>query len=136
MNRFHLGIAASLAAIVAFSAPAAAERIRLVNVNGYSVIDSEHLVLNGGPRHHYLVTLRSSCPGMRSGVQVGLSFPSTTTLYTPFLEYVYTQDDDRCFIDTIVSVDSIDAARALIEERAAAKAADDMSDTAAPETNP
>ncbi|WP_339737028.1 DUF6491 family protein [uncultured Maricaulis sp.] len=133
MNRIHLSIMAALAGLLALSAPAAAERIRLVNINGYSVIDNEHLVLNGGASHHYLVTLRHRCPGLRFGVEVGLSFPSTTTLYTPFLEYVYTRDDVRCFIDTIEPVDSLDAARALIEERAAAESAAEAQGPAAPD---
>lgn len=121
MNRFQLGMVAILTSLLTFTAPAAAERIRLQNINGYTVIDDEHLVLDGGARRHYLVTLRRRCPGLRFGAEIGLSFPSTTTLYTPFLEYVYTTDDMRCFIDTIEAIDSLDAARALIEERAAAQ---------------
>jgi len=125
MDRFHFVVMAALAGMLAFSTPAAAERIRLVNINGYSVIDNQHLVLNGGVRRHYLVTLRNRCPGLRFGAEVGLSFPSTTTLYTPFLEYVYTRDDGRCFIDTIEPVDSVEAARALVEERSAEQETDD-----------
>jgi len=120
MKRNHITVAAALAGLLALSAPAAAERIRLVNINGYSVIDNEHLVLNGSASRHYLVTLRHRCPGLRFGAEVGTSFPSTTTLYTPFLEYVYTRDDTRCFIDTIEEVDNLDAARALIEQRSSA----------------
>lgn len=121
MNRSHFTMPAILASLLAFSAPAAAESIRLQNVNGYTVIDDSHIVLNGGARRHYLVTLRQRCPGLRFGMEVGLSFPSTTTLHTPFLEYVYTADDFRCFIDTVENVDNLDAARALIDERAAAE---------------
>lgn len=120
MNRNQVTVAAALAGLLALSAPAAAERIRLVNINGYSVIDNEHLVLNGGASRHYLVTLRHRCPGLRFGAEVGTSFPSTTTLYTPFLEYVYTRDDNRCFIDTIEPVDSVDTARTLVEQRTTA----------------
>ncbi|WP_417483170.1 DUF6491 family protein [Maricaulis sp.] len=131
MNRFYFAAMAALAGMLAFSAPSAAERIRLVNINGYSVIDNQHMVLNGGPSDHYLVTLRNPCHGLRSGVEVGLSFPSTTTLYTPFLEYVYTRDDGRCFIETIEPVDSKEAAEALVEERAAE---DDGDEAASPDT--
>lgn len=102
-------------------------RIRLVNVNGYSVIDREHLVLNGGASRHYLVTLQRSCFGLRSGVQIGTSFPATTTLYTPFMEYITVENgplDERCYIDTIEAVESVDAARLLIEQRAQAEAED------------
>ncbi|WP_417488685.1 DUF6491 family protein [Maricaulis sp.] len=123
MNRTLITAAAALAGLMALSAPAAAERIRLVNISGYSVIDNEHLVLNGGPNRHHLVTMRSRCAGLRHGVQVSLSFPSTTTLYTPFLEYVSTREGSRCAIDTIEPVESVDAARALIEQRAAEEAA-------------
>lgn len=126
MPRIHFAIAAAIAGGLALTAPAAAERLRLVNVNGYSVIDTEHMVLQGGVNRSYLVTLRHRCPGLRSGVEVGLSFPSTTTLYTPFLEYIYTTDDARCFIDTIEPVDSVDAARALIVERAEADTTSDL----------
>lgn len=119
MPRIHFTVAAAIAGILALSAPAAAERLRLVNINGYSVIDSEHMVLQGGASQNYLVTLRHRCPGLRFGAEVGLSFPSTTTLYTPFLEYVYTTDDNRCFIDTIEPVGSVDAARTLIDQRMA-----------------
>ena len=118
MNRAPLALATAIAGVLAVSAPAAAERLRLVNIHGYSVIDNEHMMLEGGARDHYLVTLRNRCPGLRFGVEIRLSFPSTTTLYTPFLEYVYTPDDVRCFIDTIEPVDSVDAARTLIEQRA------------------
>lgn len=118
MTRIHFSVAVAIAVGLALSAPAAAERLRLVNINGYSVIDNEHMVLQGGVSHSYLVTLRHRCPGLRFGVEVGLSFPSTTTLYTPFLEYVYTTDDVRCYIDTIEPIENADAARALIEQRA------------------
>ncbi|WP_417484259.1 DUF6491 family protein [Maricaulis salignorans] len=131
MKRTHITVAAALTGLLVLSAPAAAERIRLVNITGYSVIDEEHLVLNGGPNHHHLVTMRNRCAGLRHGVEVGLSFPSTTTLYTPFLEYVSTREDSRCAIDTIEAVESVDAARALIEQRAAEEAAAG-SDTSAP----
>ncbi len=128
MNRIHLGAAAALAGALAFSAPAAAERLRLVNINGYSVIDTEHMVLEGGAARHYLVTLRHRCPGLRYGIGIGLSFPSTTTLHTPFLEYVYTRDDGRCVIDTIEPVESVEAARMLIEQRASEAIGHDETD--------
>jgi hypothetical protein len=107
------------------AAPAEADRIRLVNVNGYSVIDREHLVLSGGPRHHYLVTLRHRCAGLNSGVRIATSFPATTTLYPPFAEYITVQDgpgSQRCHIDTIEAVDSVGAARLLVQARSDAEA--------------
>jgi hypothetical protein len=96
----------------------ATDRIRLVNVHGYQVIDNEHLILNGGASRHYLVTLRQRCIGMRFGSSIGTSFAATATVYSPRHEYVYTSDDIRCYIDTIEVVENSDAARALIAERA------------------
>ncbi|MHA6289116.1 DUF6491 family protein [Maricaulis sp. CAU 1757] len=127
MPRHLTAIAAAatcLAAGLTLAAPAAAQSIRLVNVNGYNVLDREHLVLNGGASRHYLVTLRRSCFGLNHGVRVGLSFPATTTLHSPHMEYVTVADgphDQRCYIDTIEQVEDIETARLLVEERAQAK---------------
>lgn len=104
-------------------APPPQERIRLVNVNGYSVIDREHVVLNGGARRHYLVTLRHRCSGLRSGVRIATSFPATTTLHPPYIEYIHVGDrvsSMGCAIDTIEEVESVETARTLVAERAAA----------------
>jgi hypothetical protein len=122
MKQILFKAALALGASLAVSAAASAtDRIRLVNVHGYQVIDSEHLILNGGARRHYLVTLRNRCVGMRFGSTIGTSFAATATVYSPRHEYVYTNDDLRCYIDTIEEVENSDAARALIAERADAE---------------
>jgi len=125
-----IGLAATPAQAQDDDADTGSSRIRLVNINGYSVLDNEHLVLNGGVSHHYLVTLRSRCSGLRSGIQVGTSFPSTATLHSPSMEYITIANDplqQRCFIDTIEEVESVDAARALVADRDAADSGDDAS---------
>jgi hypothetical protein len=101
------------------STAAVADPVRLVNVNGYNVIDRQHVVLNGGASRHYLVTLRRTCPGLNFGTQLGMSFPSTTTIRQPVTEY-FIVDGQRCHIDTVEIVDSADAARSLIAQRAEA----------------
>tara|TARA_R110000868_G_scaffold51823_15_gene163927 strand:- start:19311 stop:19700 length:390 start_codon:yes stop_codon:yes gene_type:complete len=118
MNRIHLAAAAAIASALVLSAPAAAERIRLVNINGYNVIDSQHLVLNGGATRHYLVTLQRRCDGLRSGAAIGTSFPSTATLSLLHMEYLSTALEERCYIDTIEPVASLEAARGMLEQRA------------------
>jgi hypothetical protein len=99
--------------------------IRLVNINGYSVIDREHVVFRGGASRHYLATLRHRCPDLNFGIQLATSFGDNATICPPVTEYITPEGGFRCHIDTIEEVDSVDAARALIEERAAAE---DMSE--------
>jgi hypothetical protein len=123
MRRLTSSILAATAGLALCAGPALADSIRLVNVNGYTVIDREHLVLNGGASRHYLVTLRTRCYDLNFGHQIGTSFPPTTTLYAPMMEYITVNEEHRCYIDTIEEVDSVDAARTLIEERAEAEAA-------------
>ena len=118
-----LTLAAAMALATSVAATASADRVRLVNVNGYSVIDNQHLVLNGGVSRHYLVTLRNRCNAIRWGYRLATSFPSTTTLHAPYSEYVYAEEGNyRCYIDTIEEVESLDEARALVEARSEAEA--------------
>jgi len=130
MSVIASAILTSLAGAALLTAPVSAERIRLININGYSVIDHQHLVLNGGARRHYLVTLRHRCPDMRFGTRIGTSFASTETIHSPRFEYVTAGHSDmRCYIDTIEEVDDLDTARALILERAEAEEAEGENDT-------
>lgn len=94
-------------------------------VSGYSVIDDRHMLLQGGASRYYLVTTRTRCSGLRSGVSIGLSFADTARICTPVTEYLIPDDGWRCAIDTVVEVESEDAARALIEQRAQTAAPQD-----------
>ncbi|WP_420431815.1 DUF6491 family protein [Hyphobacterium sp.] len=127
-------IYAALVAVAAFTAPALAQQdsngegprcLRLTNINGYSVIDRHHVVLRGGASRHYLVTTRHSCPGLNFGARIATTFGETETICPPMVEYLIPDDGFRCAIDTIEAVENVDAARALIDARAAAAAADD-----------
>jgi len=100
----------------------ASERcVTIRNINGYSVIDDRHLVLNAGANDHFLVTTRSRCSGMRFGAQIGTTFGDNARLCRPFLEYIVPEDGWRCAIDTIETVESPDAARELVAQREAAQ---------------
>lgn len=101
--------------------------VRLVNINGYSVIDGAHLVLNGGASRHYLVTMRRSCSGLRFGAQLGTTLRSTGRVCQPIVENVITSDGWRCPIDTVEEVESLEAAEALIAARAEAEASEESS---------
>jgi len=94
--------------------------VHLRNINNYTVIDDRHLVLTGGASRHYLVTTRTRCSGMRYGAQIATSFGETARLCPPIAEFIIPDDGWRCLIDTVEEVDSVDAARELIQTRAAA----------------
>ncbi|MEO1040392.1 MAG: DUF6491 family protein [Pseudomonadota bacterium] len=92
-------------------------------INGYTVIDRRHLLLRSGASRRFLVTTRSNCSELRFGSQIGTSFRDFGRLCRPFVEYIYPEHGFRCAVDTIEEVESEEAARALIEARAAAEAA-------------
>ena len=98
--------------------------LRIRNVNGYAVLDRQHLVLRAGASRRYLVTLQRRCLGLRGSAGIGLSLRNFSTIHNPHFEYVETRED-RCYFDTIEAVESNDEARALIAARAeAAEAAE------------
>ena len=107
----------------------APQSIRLFNINGYSVIDEEHVLLRGGGRKRYLVTLTDRCQGLDFGIRMATSFPSSTTLYHPTMEYISSPSIGRCYIDTVEEVENADAARALITQRSEAEAEADAQDS-------
>ncbi len=96
--------------------------VRVGAINGYSVIDSRHLLLNSGASDHFLVTTRTRCSGMRAGTQIGLSFSDNSRICQPATEFIIPDDGWRCAISTLEEVESEEAARALIEARAQAAA--------------
>lgn len=102
--------------------------VRLRGLNGYAVLDRQHLVLRAGASRRYLVTLKRRCFGLRSSTGIGLSLRSHTTIHNPHFEYIQTEQG-RCYFDTIEEVESNDAARALIAARAEAAAEADAADT-------
>lgn len=127
MTRFTLSSALKTLAVggiaaTALAGTASAECVRLVNVHGYSVIDREHVVLNGSASRHYLVTTRQRCHDLRFGVRLETSFRNTQTICAPQFEYITPENGMRCPIDSIEEVESLEAAEALIaaRERAAA----------------
>ncbi|MEQ8435161.1 MAG: DUF6491 family protein [Oceanicaulis sp.] len=96
---------------------ARSECVSLRGVNGYQVIDDQHLVLTGGASRYYLVTTTSRCSGLRFGAQIGTSFGDNARLCPPIVEYVIPDDGWRCAIDTVEEVESLEEA----EQRAAAR---------------
>lgn len=116
--------AASLAAAGAIAGPAYgqdSECVSLRNINGYSVIDDRHVVLNSGASRHYLITTRTRCSGLSFGAQIATSFGDNARICPPVAEYIIPSDGWRCAIDTIEEVESQEQAEALVAERAGAE---------------
>jgi len=113
-------LAAGIAA-GALATPAFGDCVRVRGVDGYSVIDDRHVVLNGGVSRHYLVTTRQQCRGLRFGVRVATSIDGPRTICSPGFEYIMPDDGMRCGIDTIEEVESIEAAEQIVSERIAAE---------------
>lgn len=106
----------------AAAADAPSRCVQLRNISGYTVIDDQHVVLRGGVSRRYLVTTRSRCTDMRFGAAVATSFGSNARLCPPIVEYVIPREGRRCLIDTVEEVESLEAARALVAQRAQADA--------------
>lgn len=94
--------------------------VRLVNINGYTVIDARHVLLNGSASRHYLVTTRARCSGLTYGARIATTFGDNARLCAPFIEALYSDDGWRCPIASVEEVDSPEAARALIDARSLA----------------
>lgn len=110
-------IAVSLALGLGAAPEASADDpVRVIGINGYTVIDDRHVILTGGASRDYLVTLRRPCRELRFGYRVGTSFPATGTVHMPRSEFIIT-NDRRCRIETLEEVESVEVARQLIEER-------------------
>lgn len=122
----------ALAAPAAIAQPAGDEEtsrcVYLRNINGYTVLDDQHVVLNGGASRHYLVTTRTRCSGLRFGVQIATSFGETERLCRPFAEFIIPDDGWRCAIDTIEEVETLERARELVAARAADEAGEEAGD--------
>jgi hypothetical protein len=118
-------IRSALAAVIAAAGLGAAQAqddesnrcVTLRNVNGYSVIDDRHLILNAGANDHFLVTTRSRCSGLRFGAQIGTSFGDNARLCPPYGEYIIPDDGWRCLIDRVEEVESEEAGRELVRQR-------------------
>lgn len=88
-------------------------------ISSWSAIDRDHVYLKEGVNNHYLVTLFSSCPGLRSANAIALSNSMGRMCPNDFGRITFRDAGMRssCRIDDIVKVDSKDAAVAVVEAR-------------------
>ena len=91
--------------------------VSLRNINGYTVLARQHLILKGSASRHYLVTLRSRCFGLNSGAKIGTSFSDNARLCRPYVAHIKPEGGGRCTIDMIEEIADREAAEALIQRR-------------------
>ena len=85
----------------------------------YSVIDNQHLVIEGNNRIYYLLTLTRRCFDLDTTLDIGLSAHGDQ-LCTGDAIII---DRDRCTIGSVEKVSSEGEAKALVQGRAAAERA-------------
>lgn len=113
------GAAITLCGTAMASGQSQSERcVQIGNISGYSVIDDRHLILRSGTRNQFLVTTATRCAGLNYGVQIATSINGNQRICQPMNEFVMPADGWRCRIASIEAVESEEAARAIIEQRA------------------
>ncbi len=86
------------------------ERINNYRINGWSEIDSRHVIINAGVRDKYLLVLRNSCMNLSSATRI--AFTSTAGSLTDFDKIMVSGPGsfvDHCYIQDIYLVKSIES---------------------------
>jgi hypothetical protein len=88
-------------------------------ISSWDAIDRDHVYLKEGVNNHYLVTLFSSCPGLRSANAIALSNSMGRMCPNDFGRITFRDAGMRssCRIDNIEKVESKDMAVSLVEAR-------------------
>jgi|GEM_PF-4575032 len=94
------------------------------SIRDFRAIDNKHVYLRGaGKEQKFLATLFQRCYGVRWAETIALQSRPTSRICSRGNEYLHVFDQpgttfpQRCLIDDIERVESLDAARALVEER-------------------
>jgi len=92
-------------------------------VTSWDSIDRDHIYLKEIGNSHYLVTLTSSCPGLRSANAIALSNQMGRVCPNDFGRITFRDAGMRssCRIDNIEKVESKDVAVSLADARSKAK---------------
>ena len=98
------------------------------SIRDFRAIDNKHVYLRGaGKEQKFLATLFQRCTGVRWAETIALQSRPTSRICSKGNEYLHVFDQpgssfpQRCLIDDIECVESLDAARALVEDRKRAK---------------
>ena len=92
-------------------------------ITSWDAIDRDHVYLKEGVSSHYLVTLFSSCPGLRSANAIALSNQMGRVCPRDFGRITFRDAGMRssCRIDNIEKVESKDVAVSMATARTKAK---------------
>ena len=85
----------------------------------YSVIDDQHLVVEGTGRKYYLLTLTRRCFDLDTTLDIGISSHGDQVCAGDAIII----DRDRCTIGSVEGVDNEAVAKTLVQARAAAEKA-------------
>lgn len=88
------------------------------NIRDFQVIDSEHIIVEGPGRSRvYLITLFSSCAGVRSANSMAVSSRTGRVCGGRNERIMFDSAFSSCYIDQIFEVESRDEAREIAEKR-------------------
>ena len=94
---------------------------RIRQINSWDAIDNKHIYLREGVNDHYLLTMFSSCPGVRHAQAIALSNHMGRVCPKDFGRITFRDAGMKssCRIDNVERVASKAEAKALVESRAA-----------------
>ena len=94
---------------------------RIRQVNSWDAIDKKHIYLKEGVNTHYLLTMFSSCPGVKYAQAIALSNHMGRVCPNDFGRITYRDAGmtSSCRIDNVERVASKEEAVALVESRTA-----------------
>lgn len=129
IGRWSLGLAAVATVLGGCASLAAAEGSKTTRVcinrreiNSIRPLDDQHVFVKLSASHFYLLTVDSRCGGLRSARTIAISDGTTRVCNDglTLLSFAYpSMAPVRCRIEGIDSVPNMNAARELIESRAA-----------------
>jgi len=94
---------------------------RIRQVNSWDAIDKKHIYIKEGVSNHYLLTMFSSCPGVKYAKAIALSNHMGRVCPNDFGRITYRDAgmQSSCRIDNVERVASKDEAKALVQSRTA-----------------
>jgi hypothetical protein len=99
--------------------------VNVRSITSFDAIDDRHLYIEArGQQKHFLFTMHGRCLRLRSAYTIAVESTLSRVCSNSFGEIIYNEggrDSESCRIRTIEVVSSKDDAKALVEDRKAAK---------------